>query len=86
MPTSVISHLARLVHEVTGIPRESVTPEASIDNELAMKSVDFMRVHVALEEDFDVELDALRILELNRVDRICGYVESRIRERPSNRT
>ncbi len=87
MTQDILKHLGTLVHEITGIPLDAVRPEASIDNELEMKSVDFMRIHVALEEHFDVELDALLILELNRVDAICSYVESCVRKSapPPNR-
>lgn len=82
MPHKVIDHLAALIHEVTGLPVETIQPGSSIDNELEMKSIDFMRIHVALEEDFDVELDALIILELNTLEAICGYVEECIQHKP----
>lgn len=86
MQSTILDHLATLIHEVTGLPRELVRPSASIDNELEMKSVDFMKILVALEEDFDVDLDPLVILDLNQVEKICGYIETNIRENCSAET
>lgn len=66
--------LTQLLHEVGKIAREKIHDESAVDAELQMESVVFIEIQVALEEAFDIELDPVRIVELNRLDAIVGYI------------
>ncbi len=67
----VLKHL----FEIGEFPRPRVTDLARLDAELNMKSIVFVEIQVALEEDLDIEIDPLEMIELNRLDRIVHYLE-----------
>lgn len=74
----VRSLLVQLLHEVGKIPLEKIHDESTVDAELQMESVVFIEIQVALEEAYDVELDPVRIVELNRLDAISIYIYDRV--------
>jgi|GEM_PF-1721133 len=68
-----------LVHEITGLPLEEITDDASFDTALAMESVQLVELQVALEEEFQTELDPIYMIELNRFGDIAEYIYRRAR-------
>lgn len=71
--------IRQLVHEITGIPLEQITDDASFDTTLVMESVQLVELQVALEEEFQTELDPLYMIELNRFGDIVDYIYRRAR-------
>lgn len=67
----------QLVHEISGLPLEVITEDASFDTTLVMESVQLVELQVALEEEFHTELDPLYMIELNRFGDIAEYVYRR---------
>lgn len=78
-PEEVRGRVAALLHEVLGIPLEQITDDASFDTTLAMESVQLVELQVALEEEFQTELDPLYMIELNRFGDIVEYIYRRAR-------
>jgi acyl carrier protein len=68
-----------LIHEIAKIPKEMVVGSATIDGDLRMESVDFVELQVALEDEYQIELDAIRVVELNEFSAIVDYVHACIR-------
>lgn len=68
------NRLISLIHEIAGIPPNEVTDEARIDTELAMESVAFVELQVAIEDEFDIRLDPVQIIELNRFGAIVEHI------------
>ncbi len=66
----VLKHLC----EIGGFSRPLITDLARLDSELCMKSIVFVELQVALEEDLDIEIDPLTVIELNRLDRVLDYL------------
>lgn len=66
--------LIALVSEITGIPTDRITDEATIDDELQMQSVAFVELQVAIEDELNVRLDPIQIIELNQFGAIVDYV------------
>lgn len=64
----------RLLSEIGGIDTATVADSASFDNELEMKSIIFVELQVALEDELDIEIDPLHVLDLNRLDRVVDYI------------
>jgi acyl carrier protein len=62
------------VHEITGIPLDVLTEDATIDRDVRMESVAFVELQVALEDDYGIELDAVEMVELNRLGAIVDYL------------
>ena len=75
--------LSGLMHEIAGISPEKITEDATVENELRMESVAFVELQVAIEEAYDIELDPIEVVELNRFGAIVDYVLSCVRDRPS---
>lgn len=77
--SEVFQRVRELVHEITGIPLEQITDDASFDTTLVMESVQLVELQVALEEEFQTELDPLYMIELNRFGDIVDYIYRRAR-------
>jgi acyl carrier protein len=70
----VRSLLLKLLQEIGNIPLERIHDASTVDTDLKMESVVFIEIQVALEDAYDVELDTVRIVEINRFDRIVEYI------------
>ncbi len=66
--------LFTLVCEVLGLPVDSAYEDFSISEDLNIESAALMEVLVTVEEEFDVELDPVRVIELDRLGLIAAYV------------
>jgi acyl carrier protein len=79
-PLDLVKQRVReLVHEITGLPLEEITDDASFDTTLVMESVQLVELQVALEEEFQTELDPIYMIELNRFGDIAEYIYRRAR-------
>jgi len=79
-PLGLVKQRVReLVHEITGVPLEEITDDASFDTTLVMESVQLVELQVALEEEFQTELDPIYMIELNRFGDIAEYIYRRAR-------
>ncbi len=63
-----------LINEITAIPKEQITDEATVDGELQMQSVAFVELQVAIEDEYQIQIDPIRIVELNQFGAIVDYV------------
>jgi len=69
----VAGKLAQLISEITNRPRETISNSCTID-ELGMESVAFVELHVAIEDTYSIQVDPIRILELNNFGSIIDYI------------
>lgn len=79
-PETVRQRLVDLLHEIVDIPLEDITDDATIDGVLEMTSIAFVELQVALEGEYDVQLDPIEVVELNRFGDIARYVFDCIQE------
>ena len=79
---AVRRRLITLINQIAGIPEEEVVDGATIDGELQMQSVAFVELQVAIEEEYDIQLDPVRVVELNEFGAIVDYVCSCISGTP----
>jgi acyl carrier protein len=63
-----------LINEITAIPKEQITDHATVDGELQMQSVAFVELQVALEDEYQIQIDPIRVVELNEFGAIVDYV------------
>ena len=70
----VRERVARLVSDVLKIPQGQITDSATVDNELQMQSISFVELQVAIEEAYDIQVDPIRIVELNAFGAIVDYI------------
>ena len=74
----VTERLRQLILEVVNVPAAQVTSSATIDGELQMQSVAFVELQVAIEEEYDIQIDPIRVVELNQFSAIVEYVHALI--------
>ena len=68
--------VAQLLHEVAGVPLENVREDATIENDLHMESVAFVELQVAIEAEYDIEVDPIQVVELDRFGDVVDYIDS----------
>ncbi|GIW45164.1 MAG: hypothetical protein KatS3mg077_2446 [Candidatus Binatia bacterium] len=66
-----------LLQQIAGIDPSTITDDASFDTTLVMESLQLVELQVALEEEFQTELDPLYMIELNRFGDIVEYIYRR---------
>ena len=66
--------LRALIEENAGIPASSIRDDSSIDGELAMDSLSFVSLQVAVDETFGVECEAEEIEKRGRFDGIAQLI------------
>ena len=75
----VRERLACLINEVAKVPKDQITDRATVDEELQMQSVAFIELQVAIEDEYNIQIDPIRVVELNEFGAIVDYVYGRIR-------
>ena len=77
----VRQRLVCLVSEIAGIPVDQITDRATVDGELQMQSVTFVELQVAIEDEYQIQIDPIRMVELNEFGAIVAYVHQCATER-----
>jgi acyl carrier protein len=70
----VKERLVSLINEIAKIPRDRITDHATVDEELRMESISFVELQVAIEEEYGIQIDPVRVVELNEFGAIADYV------------
>ena len=71
---AVAARVFHLLREVAGIPPDRISETATIDDQLRMQSVTFVELQVALEEEYDIQVDPVHVVELNELGAIIDYI------------
>ncbi|MGB8650372.1 MAG: acyl carrier protein [Mycobacteriales bacterium] len=72
--TDVLTGLAEVLEEVSGVPADKVTPEASFENDLEVDSLTMVEVVVACEERFGVRIPDEALEDLKTVGDAIAYI------------
>jgi len=70
----VVEFLTRLLREVGKIAPDRIREDSTLEGDLQMQSVAFIEIQVALEEEFDIEVDLLEVVEINQLGGIFDYI------------
>lgn len=70
----VRERLTSLLYDIAGIPREQITDQATVDEDLRMESIAFVELQVAIEEEYGIQIDPIRVVELNEFGAIVDYI------------
>ena len=57
-----------------GVPPEQIVREATIADDLGLESVAFVELQVTLEDELGIEIDPIRVVELNQLSAIVDYL------------
>ena len=70
----IISGLAEIIEEVTGIEPSEVTPEKSFVDDLDIDSLSMVEIAVAAQDKFGVEIPDDQLKDLKTVQDVIDYV------------
>ena len=74
--TELKDRLVSLLNEIANIEFDKITEDATVDEELQMHSVAFVELQVAIEEEYQIQIDPIQLVELNRFGEIIDYIHS----------
>lgn len=70
----VRDRLVELFCEVAKIREEAISDRATVSEELQMESVAFVEIQVAIQDEYDIELDPIRLIELDQFGAIVDHI------------
>lgn len=71
---AVREKLAELLCGIGGIPENRIADEAAVTDELRMESVALIEIQVAVEDEYDIEVDLVEVVERNEFAAIVDYI------------
>lgn len=80
MPLTVESRLHTLIVEQLGVNLEEITPTASFIDDLGADSIDVVELALAIENEFEIEIDDRDMEEMRTVEEVIEYVERRVKK------
>ena len=77
----VSGRLRSLINEITAIPLDHITDKATVVDELQMQSVAFVELQVAIEDEYQIQIDpnllmVLRVVLPCKLDRSLFHARS----------
>ena len=67
--------LKKLLMDRVGIPEEKIRPEASLVEDLGLDSLDAVELAMAMEEEFDLQIDDDQMQQFTTVADALGFVQ-----------
>jgi len=80
--SAIRDRVLQLLHDIANLPPDSVSDDSSLDSDLRLESIAFVELQVAVEEEYDIQLDPIEIVELNRFSDIVNYIAACVQQRP----
>lgn len=77
----IFATVSEFLEEIAGISPGNVNDDSTLDGELEMNSVKFVELQVALEDEFDIFIDPVAVVELNRLGSIVDYLAELVAEK-----
>jgi len=74
---SVLEKIREIVSEQLDVSQEEITPEASFVDDLGADSLDLTELIMAMEDEFDLEIDDEEAQKLRTVQDAIKYIESK---------
>lgn len=74
---SVEESVRKIIIDQLGVSAEEVKPEASFVEDLGADSLDLTELIMAMEEEFNIEIDDKEAQKLLKVQDVIDYISSR---------
>jgi acyl carrier protein len=75
--SSVEDRVKQIIIEQTGVKTEEITLQSHLVNDLGLDSLDSVELVMALEEEFDIEIDDEVAEKLVTVQQVVEHVQSK---------
>ncbi len=76
--SELLEKIKKIVSEQLDVEPEKVVPEASFVDDLGADSLDLTELIMAMEDEFDMEIDDEEAQKLRTVQDVINYIESRL--------
>ena len=84
MSTSIESRVKQIVIEQLGVKEEEVSNDASFVDDLGADSLDTVELVMALEEEFDIEIQDEQAEKITTIQQAIDFIKSEIGEAQSS--
>jgi acyl carrier protein len=71
----MFEQIKNILIEEVGVDADLITPDTKISSDLGVDSISFINAIMAIEENFEIEMDEDRLMALVTVSDLCDYVE-----------
>jgi len=72
--------VGNIIVKYTDVPKEDITPETNMLNDLGLASIDFIDMICDFEEEFEREVPERDFRRLTTVRKIVDYIEAAVKE------
>ncbi len=69
--------IIKLMADKLSLDESTITPDASIKDDLGVDSLDLFELIIALEEEFEIEIPQEDVMEINTVNEIVEYLNKK---------
>ncbi|GAB6888344.1 acyl carrier protein [Desulfothermus okinawensis JCM 13304] len=78
--SELLEKIKKIVSEQLDVDPEQVVPEASFVDDLGADSLDLTELIMAMEDEFDMEIDDEEAQKLRTVQDVINYIESKVKK------
>ncbi len=78
--SELLEKIKKIVSEQLDVDPEQVVPEASFVDDLGADSLDLTELIMAMEDEFDLEIDDEEAQKLRTVQDVINYIESKVKQ------
>ena len=71
----MLDQIKRILEEITGTDPDDVHMDSKLTDDLGLDSLDAVEVAMAVEEEFDIEIDDEDLLELHSIQDIVDTIQ-----------
>lgn len=73
--TDIVSGLAEIVEEVTGVKKDEVTPDKNFVDDLDVDSLSMVEIAVQTEDKYGIEIPDVRMRGMRTVRDVVDYIK-----------
>jgi len=81
--SDVETKVKEIIMDKLGVSEEKITPEASFQNDLGTDSLSRVELMMALEEEFNIEIDDAEAEKIQTVRDAVAFIETKLKEKGS---
>lgn len=78
--SELLEKIKKIVSEQLDVDPDQVVPEASFVDDLGADSLDLTELIMAMEDEFDMEIDDEEAQKLRTVQDVINYIESKLKQ------
>lgn len=69
--------IKKIIAEQLNVEEDKITPESSLKDDLGADSLDLFELVMAVEEQFDTEIDTAELEKMNTIEDMMAYLKGK---------